>query len=965
MKKNLKSRLLYCAVSLFVICLVMAPSADSKPLTYENTTACVGKGFGDQWNKYAWSMADFNGHMYVGTSNVHYALFDALNDPQFLMCLAMLPPGNNPLQLLACMCPRANPQIPFDYCYQGNNGAAIWRYDYCTEMWERVYKEDPYTGGGFRKMMVYNNRLYASTASGGIGGIGAHLIVTKNGVDWTAVPNPPEMTPTFSFRALAVYADLLYVGTDAGEIWSYDGVNWQFITVLAGGGSFGGILELAVFNNLLYAGTPGPIGFAVYAIDAANAVTDVTPPAILDGVDLTTLQNIGTAKLYAYKDKLLMGTANFYDGFTFLAYDGVMWEIISIDGLGNERNTYVWSIEEFEKIAYMATFNSDFLGDASIGDLGDIDLSEIDPSLLINFVSAKPEMFYSTDGLSWEQIPLPSLLEGWGIWNYGIRNMEAGGEKLCGGEKLFLGTASNLFAPDAKELIELIIALIASGQIPLNEMPTYIDASLLLSTDAIPPEELLAFIDFILVQLIGPGTQVWAAETVDMLPPPECSTSICPLFATVYPGDEVQFSTTGDGDCNMFQVSTGDDGSCKDPCYTWEISLMGSTGSTIDSNGLYTAGGRMGVDIVTVTDECNGGSSASAAIIIQPPTTTTTIPPACTVTIDPAFETVYTWDKVQFSATSDGNCNTPCYTWEIPVMGSTGSTIDTSGLYTAGGSKGTDIVTVTDQCNWGISASAVINVETHIATIGGYCKDFLEDGNPGGWTKSLQTYDEEWTLDVGEEVNVDIWLNDLPELLLTGGFLLEYDPSTISIMSVEVYDGINGPPGPWDPGFTNTQQVEPGIVFLACATFDLVEPGPGGDIIIAKVRIRREAPGETLITVSTIPDFDTVVSENGVVYDLSIVPNAITINQVTLPEKCYGDFDFDSDVDGADAKAFKDSFGRSSLQSPCSEEDPCKGDFDCDADCDGTDADTFKKDFGRSLLKDPCPITAAGVSCSY
>ncbi len=636
MKKNLKIKLLCSFFCLLTIYFVLAPSASSetlthenttsivgKPLTYKNTTACIGKGFGDQWNKYAWSMADFNGHMYVGTSNVHYALLDALNDPQFLMCINMLPPGNNPLTILACMCPQSNPQIPLDYCYQGNSGAAIWRYDYYSEMWERVYKEEPFGGGGFRKMMVYNNRLYASTASGGLGIGGAHLIVTKTGVDWTAVPNPPEMTPTFSFRALAVYLDKLYVGTDAGELWSFDGVNWQFIALLPGGGQMGGILELAVFNNKLYAGTPGPIGFAVYKIDAANVVTDVTPPAILDGVDLTTLQNIGTSKLYAYKDKLLVGTANFFDGFTFLAYDGVMWKIISVDGLGNEKNTYVWSIAEFENIAYMATFNSDFLGDASIGDLGDIDLSEIDPSLLINFVSAKPEMFYSTDGLNWEQIPLPSLLEGWGIWNYGIRNMEVGGDKL------FLGTASNLFAPDAKELLELIIALIASGQISLNEMPTYIDASLLLSTDAIPPEELLAFIDFILAQLIGPGTQIWAAETVDMLPPPECSVSICPLFATVDPGDEVQFSPTGDGDCNMIQFSAAGGGSCTDPCYTWEISLMGSTGSKIDSNGLYTAGGRMGIDIVTVTDECNGGSSASAAIIIKPDTMPPIVPLEC------------------------------------------------------------------------------------------------------------------------------------------------------------------------------------------------------------------------------------------------------------------------------------------------------------------------------------------------
>ena len=69
-----------------------------------------------------------------------------------------------------------------------------------------------------------------------------------------------------------------------------------------------------------------------------------------------------------------------------------------------------------------------------------------------------------------------------------------------------------------------------------------------------------------------------------------------------------------------------------------------------------------------------------------------------------------------------------------------------------------------------------------------YCKDFLESGNPGGWTLSWQTYDDEWTLGVGEEVDVDIWINDLPESLITGGAWLVYYPAQISVVSVEVYE---------------------------------------------------------------------------------------------------------------------------------------------------------------------------------
>ncbi|MDX1779600.1 MAG: hypothetical protein R3339_12025, partial [Thermodesulfobacteriota bacterium] len=70
---------------------------------------------------------------------------------------------------------------------------------------------------------------------------------------------------------------------------------------------------------------------------------------------------------------------------------------------------------------------------------------------------------------------------------------------------------------------------------------------------------------------------------------------------------------------------------------------------------------------------------------------------------------------------------------------------------------------------------------------------------------------------------------------------------------------------------------------------------------------------------------------------------------------CKGDFDWDKDVDGKDAKEIKEHFGRCILDNPCSNENPCKGDFDLDADVDGDDIFEFIAHFGRSLLNDPCP----------
>ncbi len=68
-----------------------------------------------------------------------------------------------------------------------------------------------------------------------------------------------------------------------------------------------------------------------------------------------------------------------------------------------------------------------------------------------------------------------------------------------------------------------------------------------------------------------------------------------------------------------------------------------------------------------------------------------------------------------------------------------------------------------------------------------------------------------------------------------------------------------------------------------------------------------------------------------------------------IVQECTSDLDCDADVDGSDAWTFKQDFGRSSIQNPCSDEDPCDGDFDKDSDVDGIDAFMFKSDFGKIL----------------
>ena len=205
-----------------------------------------------------------------------------------------------------------------------------------------------------------------------------------------------------------------------------------------------------------------------------------------------------------------------------------------------------------------------------------------------------------------------------------------------------------------------------------------------------------------------------------------------------------------------------------------------------------------------------------------------------------------------------------------------------------------------------------------------YCKDFLESGNPGGWGgSSLKTFEDEWTLTVGEEVELDIWINDVPLPLLSGGFWIEYDPSKVSIVSVAAYDGNDIPgPGPWEVAFTVKfpDAGGPGTYLLQVGPPLMpATPDGDGDIIIAKVRFRCESVGNATITISTIPGLDTFVGDT-TVFDPEIIDNNVVIHQEI--DYCEGDFDYDGDCDGTDAARFKLDFGRSIFENPCPPDGP-------------------------------------------
>ncbi|MBN2066177.1 MAG: Ig-like domain-containing protein [Candidatus Thermoplasmatota archaeon] len=85
--------------------------------------------------------------------------------------------------------------------------------------------------------------------------------------------------------------------------------------------------------------------------------------------------------------------------------------------------------------------------------------------------------------------------------------------------------------------------------------------------------------------------------------------------------------------------------------------------------------------------------------------------PSCYVSISPSMDIVTAGDSIEFTAvtTCDGVEVKGNYEWEITTT--IGSSIDeNTGLYTAGGDKGTDTIVAKDIDNFNVSATAVVDV---------------------------------------------------------------------------------------------------------------------------------------------------------------------------------------------------------------------------------------------------------------
>lgn len=288
-------------------------------------------GFGNRNNRYAWSMEEFNNHLYVGTLNSTIGFpgdCEACDEIDLLML-----PDKQPWGVGL------------------SEGSEIWRYNGYS--WEQVMDEGwgDIRNAGVRSMLVHEGSLYAG-ATNVLSG--CEVWKTSNGTAWEQVGlNGLGRIGNTSVRGMASWNGRLYVGTvnfAGGQIWSTDGDDW-LVSALFGISDFTNLAigSLQVHNGYLFAGTWNALhGCQVYRFDGSEWVQVVGPESSTQG-GFGEIANAGILSMADFHGALYVGTVNFVRGFTLwrTTDDGETWEKIGENGFGDSRLKYVWDMEIF------------------------------------------------------------------------------------------------------------------------------------------------------------------------------------------------------------------------------------------------------------------------------------------------------------------------------------------------------------------------------------------------------------------------------------------------------------------------------------------------------------------------------------------------------------------------------------------------------------------------------------------
>lgn len=276
-------------------------------------------GFGDPGNTVAWSMAWFQGKVYVGTQ-------------RHTQCVSARMSGSNVPPSFPVECP----ENLFDLDLR----AQIWRYTPETGNWEMVFispVEDfvqpdetviPNVARdwGYRGMTVFTDKhgveaLYVTTL-----GPKARILRSVDGSTFEEVPAPQlEFDGLQSFRSLVAFNGKLYT-TPAGLLIStplppsmrviYESDdpasgNWQAVNVPGFGDPQNvAIFQIADFNGFLYAGVSNPAnGYQVWKTNAQGTAPYTWNKVITNGA-YRGPANQGVISMMPFRGRLYVGSGH-------------------------------------------------------------------------------------------------------------------------------------------------------------------------------------------------------------------------------------------------------------------------------------------------------------------------------------------------------------------------------------------------------------------------------------------------------------------------------------------------------------------------------------------------------------------------------------------------------------------------------------------------------------------------------
>jgi len=243
-------------------------------------------GFGDGFNAYAYSMAWFNDHLYVGTARANLHLLK--------MAMPFVRIDQWPVEVV-----HTNYSPEFEH---GPARGEIWRYHPPTDVWKRVFQAPLITDAegveysrdlGYRVMAIFQGKsdpkpaLYAAAWSRSRSS-GPEILRCQDGENFEVMPRLPlksglEDVTITAIRALMPFKGRLYTTPTGGSKGRVNGAgssliyctddpasgNWSVVNEPGFGAAPETlcVYEMAVFGDHLYAGTMGLQGFQIWKTD--------------------------------------------------------------------------------------------------------------------------------------------------------------------------------------------------------------------------------------------------------------------------------------------------------------------------------------------------------------------------------------------------------------------------------------------------------------------------------------------------------------------------------------------------------------------------------------------------------------------------------------------------------------------------------------------------------------------------